>query len=385
MLASHALLFTLLLALPASSGPVAVNSDEATALAAFARRVKAPGTTIDDDTTLAPFFAALDRGADERVNVAFFGNSLIAADRIVNVVRHRLVEQIGDGGRGFLLADRLAAYGPRDRTARRASGWTACTVGDVPPLPASRGVGFGIAGIVHVADVAGAHSVFTLQPGDTVATVFGAVVRGRGALQARFDRGVWQDVVTVFGVDLVDGERTISVVRRLEIPAASRTLELKALSAHLAARDPDLVVVMLGGNETKRVSWRRRDIDEVGTDLRALIHRVRDAEETPCLIIGPIDAVVGKDAAEPFRQRPQLDAVNATHRVVAHDEGCGYVDLYAAMGGRGSLSRFNDVGALHDDLVHPKGRGLDVLGHLIAEALFEAWRTAPVDVKTVDR
>ena len=426
MLAARALLLSVLLALPASSGPVAVDSDEATALAAFARRVRASGTAIDDATTLAPFFAALDRGAEERVNIAFFGNSLIAADRIVNVVRRRLIEQIGDGGRGFLLADRLAAYGPRDRTARTASGWTACTLGDVTPLPAARGVAYGIAGIVHVADVAGARSVFSLQPGDAVATVFGAVARGRGALQARFDQGPWLDVVTVEGVDLVDSERTASVVHRLAIPVGSRTLELKALSAktvvhgvaveserggvvvdtfgvpavdatlwlgtdpwtistHLAARDPDLAVIMLGGNETKRVAWRRRDVDAVENDLRALIHRVRDVDDTPCLIIGPIDAVVGKDAAEPFRQRPQLEAINALHRVVAHDEGCGYLDLFAAMGGRGSLGRFNDAGAVHDDLVHPKGRGLDVLGHLIAESLFDAWRATPVDVQTVNR
>ena len=178
------------------------------------------------------------------------------------------------------------------------------------------------------------------------------------------------------------------VVDTFGVPAVDATLWLGTdpltMSAQLAARDPDLAVIMLGGNETKRVAWHRRDVDDVEDDLRTLIRRVRDVVATPCLVVGPIDAVVGS-GPDVFRQRPQLDDVNELHRVVAHDEGCGWFDLYAAMGGRGSLSRLNDAGAVHGDLVHPKGRGLDVLGQLIADALFDAWRAVAVDVKTVAR
>jgi hypothetical protein len=32
---------------------------------------------------------------------------------------------------------------------------------------------------------------------------------------------------------------------------------------------------MLGGNETKRVAWKQRSLDEVATALQALIRRTR--------------------------------------------------------------------------------------------------------------
>jgi lysophospholipase L1-like esterase len=386
---------------------------ERTALAAFADRIRAPGAPVADPQALSSFFAALNEAQHERVNVAFFGNSLIAADRIVNVVRSRLVDVAGAGGRGFVLADRMAAYGPRDRTARSASGWTACTLGDPQPLPASRGVRWGVPGVVHVSNARGARSAFSLTPLDEVATIFGAVDDARGGLRARFDNGPWQCIVAD------DVTASADVVHRLLVPPNSRVLELEAtgaravvhgvalerdqggvvvdtfgvpavdatlwlgtnertLSAHLAARAPDLAVLMLGGNETKRLAWHRRSIETIEADLRGLIQRVRDVDHTACLVIGPIDAVTGKDTADPWRQRPQLQTVNDLHRRVAHDEGCAFFDLFEAMGGKGSLKRMHAANALHDDLVHPRGRGLDVLGHLLAEALLTSWKAERV-------
>ncbi len=390
------------------------DSADTAALRAFAAQVRAPGVPLVHPTSLEGFFTALDDADLDRVNVAFFGNSLIAADRIVNVVRDRLVEVGGDGGRGFLLADRLADYGPRDRTARSAAGWTACTLGDVTALPASRGVPFGMPGVVHVAERAGARSVFALREDDDVATVFATVGHRRGGLRARFDGGRWQSIVERLERD---DDRGVDVVHRLEIPALARTLELQAtgarvivhgvaveaardaggvvvdtlgvpaidatlwlgadestLTAHLVARSPELAVVMLGGNETKRLAWRRRDVDEIEADLRVFIQRIRAVDHTSCLVVGPIDAVVGGDGTDPFRPRPQLEIINERFAQVASEEGCAWFDLYAAMGGRGSLRRLQESGALHDDLVHPKGRGLDVLGHLIADALLTSWR-----------
>jgi lysophospholipase L1-like esterase len=386
---------------------------ERTALAAFADRIRAPGAPLTDPHALSSFFVALDDAQHERVNVAFFGNSLIAADRIVNVLRSRLVEVAGNGGRGFVLADRMAAYGPRDRTARTASGWTACTLGDPQPLPASRGVRWGVPGVVHVSATRGARSSFSLTAIDEVATVFGAVDDERGGLRARFDTGPWHWIAAENVTASAD------VVHRLPVPPNSRVLELEAtgaravvhgvalereqggvvvdtfgvpavdatlwlgtdertLSAHLASRAPDLAVIMLGGNETKRLAWRRRSVETIEGDLRAMIHRVRDVEQTACLVVGPVDAVVGKDAPDPWRQRPQLQTVNDVHRRVAHEEGCAFFDLFEAMGGKGSLKRLRAANALHDDLVHPRGRGLDVLGHLLAEALLTSWTSERV-------
>ena len=58
---------------------------------------------------------------------------------------------------------------------------------------------------------------------------------------------------------------------------------------------------------------------------------------------------------------------NSERLQVAIEEGCGWLDLFQAMGGSGSIKRFDKAGLMHDDRVHPKGRGLDVLGQLITD------------------
>jgi lysophospholipase L1-like esterase len=407
-----------------------------------ARALRAPGGDLEDPCALpgsgcpsamAAAYAAFDDavGHGGRAGVAIFGNSLIAADRVVNVVRRRLQEQLGDGGRGLLLADRLGVVGPRDRTANDAAGWLPATIADAEVKPEARGVPRGLVGAVHVS-TGPATSTFALD-GETRATVLGwAGPRGTG-LELRADRGRFHPVLSVddAGSGEGDADGGAPILHRFLLPAGARRLELRAaragaavhgvvlehdrggvvvdtlgvaaadakrflavdadlFSAQLDARQPALVVLMLGGNETKRMAWGQDGLDDLGGYLADLIRRVAPGPDRSCLVVGPIDAVVGADdengfrkgppGADPFIERPELQAVNARQRHVALLEGCAYFDLYAAMGGRGSLRRLHEADALHKDLVHPKELGLAVLGQLIADGVIRGWRTTPAVV-----
>lgn len=175
------------------------------------------------------------------------------------------------------------------------------------------------------------------------------------------------------------------------VPSADANLWLDTdeavFSEQLAARAPDLVVAMLGGNETKRLAWGSTTRQRTEAQLKSFLARTRAAvPKASCLVVGPIDSVVGGAAPEgaaipdePFRQRPQLATVIELERKVALESGCAFFDLYAAMGGQGSLERLHQAGLLHDDLTHPKGRGLDLLGQLIADALLDAYGASGVD------
>jgi hypothetical protein len=99
------------------------------------------------------------------------------------------------------------------------------------------------------------------------------------------------------------------------------------------------------------------------------------ASDAACWVIGPLDAVVRRPTG-PYTQRAELEQVIAMERSVALEAGCGWFDLFAAMGGSGSIRRFDKAGLMHSDRVHPKGRGLDVLGQLITDALFDAYAKA---------
>lgn len=366
---------------------------------------------------LARFADALDDAAraEGTATVAVFGNSLIASDGVTDVVRARLVERFGDGGRGFVLADRMASYGPRDRTAECAWGWRVETTADGEPASAP----LGIAGVQHVSD-GPAYSRFDVAGADHATVFWRNVPRtrlswridgeawvplegsGRGPQQtrlalppgaAKLELRTADEGAVVQGVAL-ESQTPGVVLDVFGVPSADahRWLDTdEALFAdQLGARGPDLVMVMLGGNEAKRIAWGSATRDTTEEDLRAFLARTHAAApRASCLVVGPIDAVVGGAAPpgveppdEPFRQRPQLAAVIDIERRVALEAGCGFFDLYAAMGGQGSLERFDAAGLLHEDLTHPKQKGLDVLGQLVADALLDAYAATPADASS---
>ncbi|MEW6431113.1 MAG: GDSL-type esterase/lipase family protein [Myxococcota bacterium] len=375
----------------------------------------AAGAAPSCTPVLAHFANALDDAAraEGTATVVVFGNSLIASDGVTSVVRDRLVRRFGDGGKGYLLADRMAEYGPRDRTAERASGWLVETTADGKPASSP----LGLAGVQHLSE-GPAYSRFDVTGADA-ATVFWRDAPRAPRLSWRVDGGAW----TRLG-----GSGKGPQVTRLALPEGARKLELRAAGggavvqgvalesrapgvvldvfgvpsadAHrwldanealfadqLAARAPDLVMVMLGGNEAKRIAWGSATRDTTEEDLRAFLARTKAAAPgASCVVVGPIDSVVGGAAppgveppGEPFRQRPQLATVIDVERRVALESGCGFFDLYAAMGGKGSLERLDGLGLLHEDLVHPRQKGLDVLGQLIADALLDGYAATPVD------
>ncbi|MBN1208859.1 MAG: esterase [Myxococcaceae bacterium] len=386
----------------------------------LAAALRAPGSAVENPctewagpfcarTTLDPFFSALDglrSGKDSsRVTVAAFGNSLIAGDRIVDLVRDNLVRTFGDGGRGLLLVDRIADYGPRTRTGTWADGWKVYTVGDVKPPP----VPMGLSGVAHVSDVPRARSRFSLH-GETRGTLFW-VDKGAGPIELRVDdellvqttpRDDGHGQLTAFTLppdaeklELIAHKRgTVIqglaldrpgpgvVLDTMGVPAADSSLFLQAqeemVSEQLRSRAPALVLVMLGGNEVKRLQWGRSTFEKVERDLRRFLQRIKQAAPgSACLMVGPLDAVLGPTAARPFQQREDLHEVIELQRKISLQEGCAFYDMFAAMGGTGSIERFHTRGLVHDDLVHPRGAGLDLLGALLVDSLLRSWSEAP--------
>ena len=409
------------------------TGERACLLHALGERLRAPGASVEDPclepegagcarSALSPFYVALDGLVDGAakgpVVVAAFGNSLIAGDRIVDVVREELAVGFGDAGRGVLLVDRMAPYGGRARTAAVSQGWEPRTLGELRAPPHA----FGITGVYHVATEARARGRFKLE-GEPRGTLWWKDVAGAGRLVVSVD-GVmlartepqgdgasratafdvppgakWLEVLAegkgaiVQGVVLQKDEPGI-VLDMLGVPSADATLyarlEEEALKAQLQQRDPKLLLFFLGGNESKRLEWKRTDVATVRRDLTALLRRTRAAAPgSACLVVGPMDAVQDSRAkGKPLAQRPFLEAAISAEREVALAEGCGFFNLFTAMGGAGSLVRFHQAGFMHDDLVHPRGQGLDLLGQLVADALVNGWAdqgVGPAPVLTSSR
>ncbi|MGQ0506674.1 MAG: GDSL-type esterase/lipase family protein [Myxococcaceae bacterium] len=389
---------------------------------ALAEDVQAPGGEIDSlcgvdcaKHPLADFFAALEilDTAKEPVRVAVFGNSLIAADGITGYLRERMVDRFGDGGRGLLLAERLGPWGPRARTGTAKGKWILSTVAHLEPLNFPHGV----TGAQHQAGNASATTEYALN-GETQAQLWWLPTDDENGLKLSVDgkpvasyrptrAGVAQRAdfelpvgarsmeisadgagPVIQGVVLERKQKGGVIVDTLGVPSVDASLFLRTDEGlfvdQLAARAPSLVTLMLGGNEVKRLAWNKATPDEQDADLRTLIRRTRTAAPlASCLVVGPIDSVRGPShKPAPFEQRAELEGYRAQQKRIAREEGCAYFDLFLAMGGSGSLKRFHARGMIHADLVHPRGKGLDLLGELLSSALLRAYdgRPAPTEV-----
>lgn len=362
---------------------------------------------------------ASDRG-EGRARIAVYGNSLIAADRIINIFRKRIQEQVGDGGQGLLFVSDMGALTTKDRSALRAEGWEVATIADLPVGAPVRNPIFGVGGSAHTS-TARSQSSFRLR-GETTLTVLGATRAALPRLEARIDGKAWAPIALSSIADAAPTTKLQPFLGRLQAPENSRSFELRAprggilhgvsfertdrgtivdnfglvsaeawsflaaeenvMVGELDALNPDLVVIMLGGNEVKRLAKGRRSLENIRDDLRRFIRRVAHRGSESCLVIGPVDAVKGVADAppgtDPFTPRPQFKRVNDAHRYAALLEGCAFIDLYEGMGGAHALRRFAEAGVLNDDMIHPLDRGLSVIGQLLADALLESWRASGV-------
>ena len=275
----------------------------------IATKLEAPGTTVENPcvkhgasgctrTALDPFFVALDAVAENvggsQATVVTLGNSLIASDHVTDQVRDRLVEEFGNGGRGYLLPDRLSKLaGRRVRTGRGSAGWEIHTFAQ--KKPGRRG--FGFAGSMHEStrrndkvkwtfEEATSAKLFWLDhaqsPGFRV-EVDGKIVHrepsseskstdewltfsdgGRGkdrTLNIEIPAGASSLTVVADGKGVVlygiaiEGERSGVTFDTICVPASDAAMYLTVdegvYQRQLQARDPNMLVLMLGGNETR--------------------------------------------------------------------------------------------------------------------------------------
>lgn len=382
-----------------------ISATQSEANLAAGRRIGAKGAAIRSPDALRPFFRELraleQKSADDNVVVSVFGNSLISGDNIVDIVRKRLQERFGDGGRGLLFAESLKGGNHRRAATATGGGWTPFSLAMGP-----KGVGrFALSGVFHESTRA-AVTEWTID-GEPRADFFWLDQDGAPLMDLRAD-GVRLALIAPEGsgraksirlripegtkrVTLhASGAHAISYGLALErdvpgvmldnygLPAAEAgkflTADADAFSDQVKTRRPKLVVFMLGGNEGRRLTWSRvpqkASRSRIPGDLARLIDRAtQSVPETACLVVGPIDSVED----DSFTTQPHVRDVIAIERRVAEEKGCAFFDLFQAMGGEGSLARFHARGWLHEDRVHPQGRGLDVLGELIASGLLRAY------------
>lgn len=355
---------------------------------------------------LEPFLKALsdtrEGVRDAPVRVVHLGDSLIASDHITDVIRERLQARHGQAGRGLLLVDRpTRGSGRAVRTGTASAGWIIRKITD-----GDRGAGsvLGLTGVTYLAqgksertqfDPKGARqaelffmthpkggSLTVLADGKRVGQIFTRHERTEPAFATvALPPKAKSVTVSASGRVQLDGVAFESggpglIYDAFGLPGATAEvltgLDAKVFSEQLEQRSPSLVVLMLGGNEAFQLSRGRGSLETYGKAFESLLTRIDQATpEASCLVVGPMDAGIRNMRGEVTPRTTTRDVAELL-RGIALDRGCAYWDMQAAMGGEGSVVRWLAAGLMNEDLVHPRGRGGDVLGHLFDFAIEHA-------------
>ncbi|HEU0030483.1 MAG TPA: GDSL-type esterase/lipase family protein [Kofleriaceae bacterium] len=329
--------------------------------------------------------------AERPLRISYFGDSLTADDHIPQALRDKLGELVGAGGPGFVWAAEPHPYCHHNGVLRVASGtWQVNGISTI-------GTPDRLLGLGGSAEGSGTIKLVPTTPITTVDVHYLEQPHG-GSFAIVADGQVIQDVETA-------GEKKKAAFSRVELPAASRKLELrargkvrlfgasleaakgivvdnlgvvnataKALLRHdmpehlrnqLAHRGSDLVIVMLGTNEAEWLAPKGQSMVEHEQVFHELLQSIRGANpHSSCLVISPLDQLDWHDPKLPPRDAiPAM--VEAQHRA-ATAEGCAFWDTYDWMGGRGASRTWFQRGWVVKDFQHPTTQG----AARIAEALF---------------
>ena len=356
---------------------------------------------IDSNGVLDHFYQALSdlRAGKSRSNVRIvhYGDSPTTADLITGDARELLQERFGNAGPGFILIAKPWAWYGHHNVDVSATGWKIDTA-----VGSMREANYGLGGAIFTGPV-GATSTIRLAAQDSTAieveylaepnggsleidadgTSAGIVntaadTKNNAATTIRIPAGTKQvklivtgSPVQLFGVVFSRDGRGLTYdsigLNGASTTVMSRAFNPAAFSAALEHRNPDLVVINYGTNESGFPSYVEKQYE--GELIRA-IGRVRAAlPDASILIMSPMDR--GERDGDQITTMRAIPEIVAIQQRVAEQTGCGFFNTYQAMGGNGTMSRWYSrhpamVGA---DLIHPSPQGARIVAQLLTGQL----------------
>ena len=372
-----------------------------------------PGEIEDaSGKALQHFFTVLSKTekGDQITRISHYGDSPITGDLITSTVRRKLQLRFGDAGHGFILAAKpWAWYGHIGVNHSVSSGWQS------EPMFIGKGDHrYGFGGATFTTRAAGVTASFsTVKDGDVGKSVsafeiyflaqpgggeFDVVVDGKqhsrvttasDATRSGFHRvnvtegahlltirTVGNGEVRLFGVVLESGTRGVQYdslgVNGAFVGLLHRYQDEASWAEQLQRRNPDLVILAYGANESEYENW---PMDQYEKDTREVVRRIRAAlPNASILFVGPMDR--GKrGAGAAIVTRPTIPKLIEAQRRLAAELGCAFFDTFTAMGGEGTVARWYEAKPklMTSDLTHPTWQGSEIVGTLIHDALLRAY------------
>jgi lysophospholipase L1-like esterase len=366
---------------------------------------------IEHPEALNNFFAKLAKTAAKEAGavtrVAHYGDSAVAADAITSTARRRFQQRFGDAGHGFvLLAHGEMHYIHKDVAYSSSGDWDIYSIVENGLRPGFYGYG----GIQTRAQEGARATVTTVREGDFGRNVgrfelFYQRYRGGGALEVRVDGKRHATLRTNHdqpedgweAIDVPDGPHSFSVrsvgsptrifgvALERKLPGivydslglvgarAERLLnaEPQHMRSQVAHRDPDLLVLSFGGNETDN-PWL--NMEQYERRLVQVVELMRSTKpEMSCMLLGPLDQAERNQRGQivTIKFVPKIVEVQ---RKVAAQQHCAFFDTFTAMGGAGSMAAWlkSRPRLATSDLHHATPAGYEVIGNMYYKAMLKA-------------
>ncbi len=372
--------------LPPTPAAFAIPDPLAHGLKAAANSTLESQYLFDSNGALDHFYAALRDlhvGQSRRtVRIVHFGDSPTTADLITGDARELLQERFGNAGPGFILIAKPWAWYGHHGVDVSATGWKIDTA-----VGSMREANYDLRLIAHdstsievqyleqpgggnldiTADGAPVGTVNTA--GDTKKDNATTISIPAGTKQVQLS--VSEAPVQVFGVVFGRDSRGLTYdslgLNGASTTVMSRAFNPQTFSAALEHRNPDLVVINYGTNESGYPSYVEK---QYGPELIRAIGRVRAAlPNASILVMSPMDR--GERSGDQINTMRAIPQIVDIQQRIAEQTGCGFFNTYQAMGGNGTMALWYNrhppmVGA---DLIHPSPQGARIVAQLFTGQL----------------
>lgn len=363
----------------------------------------------DKPNALDDFFAALDRAKSEPVRIMHYGDSQLEEDRITGSLRDSLQERFGGYGPGLLPLDKY--YTRSVSVVPTALPRKYAVFGFIAPK--RKGGLYGPMGMVSAIDTSLSVNISAYSKSTSTSSLFSriSVLAGRSTSESTITldkdshllpadpdtRDIrWIDFelpdstskakisvgrgVEIYGL-LVGSESGVGVDNipmRGSAGEVFTAMNSGQLSSYIEKAGVRLLILQYGGNivpftsRDESISKYARSIDSQLKHLRKI------APRCDIIFIGPSD--MSTNVRGTMTTYPQLPAIVDSLRTVVNENGAVFWDMYSAMGGNGSMTRWvNSKPALAgSDYVHFTRKGSEKMGGLLYGTLmlyYDNYRT----------
>ena len=350
----------------------------------------------DDLAFFDSLFVALDSAGSHRVRIMHYGDSQIEEDRISNILRDSLQTRFGGGGPGLLpVLDQYYTFSISEGSSAEPRRYLAYGPAEMRGAAGRYGP---LAQKSHY-DGTVTTTFFPVKENVSPSRYFNRLtllsagsdlyVKCNGAIQEPAASDSIRHIVfhlpdstervsvthsgshDIYGV-MLDRETGVCVDN---IPMRGCSglvftgIKADQLSGFYNTENVRLIILQYGGNSVPFTKTEKQISDFCSDIARQIVYLQEQAPGARILFIGPSDmstTIQGK-----MQTYKQLPAIVDSLRATSVRSGAAYWDMYAAMGGQGSMTQWvrQSPPLANEDYIHFTRRGAAKMGDMLYETL----------------